>query len=599
MLNKIKNKKIFLVIIFIIIILLCVNMLSGNKIIKNIYSSITGKALVENSETQVSYIAYDNQNSEDIRGLVVIENEIGIEYVIKPDGTRINGNGKNKIIIDYNGKLNETRNVIVKKVGENEKEYPVQITQEGINKQVQIVIINPIINENNEISGEIQPIYIMENSTDKFYYDYGSTLNPSIPYNNTIELTNKNGTLSLKKEDKAGNILITESTYSLSNVSFITYGDITWTNGKANIDIIKDTTVAQKIECSINNENWEQLDASTTLTGLSHGDIVMSRIVNADGEPETSIAKNIKDEKNPKIVAVNITSEDLLEINSDVNATLIVEDEESGVYYDTKKSSESKYLFHKDKVIANESEATYTGQLSGKITGENITAYIGVGGVYYLHIMVKDVAGNITYGVSDSAVTLYKGIYNTTQIYNSINNYIGKTVINSNPEGRREWYILKATQDNIYIIPKTVTEVIKPTSVTSGHAAWKQYLDNENNWKRYAESTNGGVSAVGAPYSSEAKNLYDKNYSFNAGATGATYFFFRDLGYSSTSGGNMSFGYSHIWLGKISSWERIDRIVWSSAGNNYGFSAGVLPVVCLDTNTKFVDCEDGNLYLAI
>lgn len=127
------------------------------------------------------------------------------------------------------------------------------------------------------------------------------------------------------------------------------------------------------------------------------------------GEKDVS-NKNLEDKKAPTVTEVKINTNNSIATGKTVSITIKAEDNQSGIDYTKEKSNESKYLFHTDKIIENESEETYTGTLSGAITGENMTPTINKAGTYYLHVMIKDIEGNISYGVSNETINVENSI---------------------------------------------------------------------------------------------------------------------------------------------------------------------------------------------
>ena len=98
---KNKNTIIYmLIIIFTIIILAILN--NNFKIIEKITNGILQNADEETEEQPlISYQVYDNSDESKIKTLVNVNDNSGIEYIEYPDGTKIYGNSKKKVTLDY------------------------------------------------------------------------------------------------------------------------------------------------------------------------------------------------------------------------------------------------------------------------------------------------------------------------------------------------------------------------------------------------------------------------------------------------------------------------------------------------------------------
>ena len=83
-----------------------------------------------------SYIVYDNQDEKNIKTLVTINSENGIEYIECSDGDKIYGNNKNSITIDYKVKKNENNIFKIKEVEKETKEENIFVDDEYIEKNV-------------------------------------------------------------------------------------------------------------------------------------------------------------------------------------------------------------------------------------------------------------------------------------------------------------------------------------------------------------------------------------------------------------------------------------------------------------------------------
>ena len=138
--KKIKLNKISIIsLIFaiLVVILLMINALTGNKIISGMYYVITGKQL-EETGTTIECMVYNNSYNQNIKVLVGITNDYGIEYIVKPDNSKINGSGKTRVFLDYSFVIDEENTFTVKAIGKEPEEKKVTITQETINDQFEV-----------------------------------------------------------------------------------------------------------------------------------------------------------------------------------------------------------------------------------------------------------------------------------------------------------------------------------------------------------------------------------------------------------------------------------------------------------------------------
>lgn len=484
MLKNNKVLKILTIIIVLIIVLISINALTGNKIINGIYSAITGKAIGESAESKITYIVYDNQNENDIKTLVTIKNEDGIEYIKKPDGVQINGYGKRKISIDIdNIAIDEERTFKIKSTRGSETEKVLKITKEGISKQVQIIVDDTELGLENTIVNA-QVFYAMQRDTDRIKYKLNET-DTEQDYTGNIKIDLSQGsiaTIYLTKEDEKGNKLYIEKESNIQGLKFLTLSEATWENGRAKITMTKESDIqeGEKVEYAIygtNSVEWKELEEnSKEIDNLEYGTVVVANLIDVNGEDKAIVSKRVTDTIAPRRVEVELVPTSIM-IGETAQGSIIVEDDESGVNFSKAKSNESKYLFHKQRIIENENESMYTGKLSGTITDENITHILNATGTYYLHVMVKDIAGNITYSVSNNTIEVHGIPATTVEEYISINaqkanEYIGRIVKNYTA-GNVEWKIFDIINGKIILI---TSNAVATGATGSGNGSLEAYL---------------------------------------------------------------------------------------------------------------------------
>ena len=135
--NKILYKFFAGAIIFIISITL-INAFTGNKIINGIYSiakKIEETGGIQN-DRKLSFEVYDNAeifdddpDTNNIKLLVSFQNDGGIDYVEKEDGTRINSYGNKNLSIDLVMEIGKTENFKIKYKNGGVEEKSLTITK--------------------------------------------------------------------------------------------------------------------------------------------------------------------------------------------------------------------------------------------------------------------------------------------------------------------------------------------------------------------------------------------------------------------------------------------------------------------------------------
>ena len=178
----------------------------------------------------------------------------------------------------------------------------------------------------------------------------------------------------------------------------IEFGEVTWSNGQAEIEILANTA-GETLQYQVNGTeegNWEEIGSGEKVTGLHHGDEVHARLWNGS-IASVNKSTTIKDEKAPEVkVAVGeVTS-------NSIAVTVEVKEEESGL-------------------VETETYQYYLGEaLAGKSTN-NSYKYEGLEQEkeYNLVVKVQDKAGNegegsttaTTEGVPTIETTLSEGKY--------------------------------------------------------------------------------------------------------------------------------------------------------------------------------------------
>ena len=139
-LKKVNLKILFIIVIVIVLTLIIYICLGKVGVLQKLNETIK-------SETPelFSYIIYDNQDEKNIKMLIEVNDEKGIEYIKESDGKTINCNGKTQVSLEYVAAKNSNLSFIVKTNGEQEISKNITLNDETIsNNSVSISKIKEI-----------------------------------------------------------------------------------------------------------------------------------------------------------------------------------------------------------------------------------------------------------------------------------------------------------------------------------------------------------------------------------------------------------------------------------------------------------------------
>lgn len=222
--KKIDNKiiKIITIVLILLIVLLLVNLLTGNKIVDNIYTNIIKR--LETNETIITYVVYDNQNTSKLKVIYTIENIDGIEYVKLPNATKINGNGKTRISFDYTVSIGTEIELKIKTINREEQIEKVKITQDDIDNMFELeeVEVNSAYTKLKVNDKTIIPYnqlsYTINGNTSN--YSDGITIHTNML---TSEINTMNSSreisINITKKDRANNIVNISKNYTVKKVT--------------------------------------------------------------------------------------------------------------------------------------------------------------------------------------------------------------------------------------------------------------------------------------------------------------------------------------------------------------------------------------------
>ena len=216
-----KKIKLYKYVIFVVILILLLCTFAAVRIISTVQNKQTEKL---NKKELFSYIVYDNQDEKNIKTLVTINSENGIEYIECPDGRKINGNSKNTITLDYMVEKNKDNKFKIKELEKDEVQKNLNINDESINNSTLKVNIDEDINGYEVIS--LENNINLENY--KTYYKVGKNGNwvegnkfSIIDYDcKRNNLTNDDSTLTISakiENTDLNNIVTLEKNISIVN----------------------------------------------------------------------------------------------------------------------------------------------------------------------------------------------------------------------------------------------------------------------------------------------------------------------------------------------------------------------------------------------
>ena len=211
---------------------------------------------------------------------------------------------------------------------------------------------------------------------------------------------NTSYTVKVEVEDVAGNAgtkTATASTITVpdsTTLGAITFGNVTWNNGKAEIKISTDTSYMIEYQINSTTSNWVRVNAgvaggtSVTVSNLNSGDIVYARLT--DGVNTGNYANVTIADTTAPTVTLTLSNE----TTSSIVATATAKDDESGISIATYKFSIKKTSEPDSSYVIKQNTAITTCTITGLEQNTN----------YTVKVEVEDGAGNI--GVkTETAIT--------------------------------------------------------------------------------------------------------------------------------------------------------------------------------------------------
>ena len=186
-------------------------------------------------------------------------------------------------------------------------------------------------------------------------------------------------------KDAAGNVSTykqVETTSVTPSVGNITFGTVTWSDGRASTTISTTSSYIIKYQKNSITGTWTSIERGETISGLLHGDKIYAKLVDSTDQASEGFAiLEIRDTKSPivTLASSNITTNSITIVAS-------VQDNESGI-----KSDETYKFFIK--------ETEQTDDLYVEKQNTSSSTYIATelkqNTSYTIKIEIKDQAGNV------------------------------------------------------------------------------------------------------------------------------------------------------------------------------------------------------------
>ena len=266
---------------------------------------------------------------------------------------------------------------------------------------------------------------------DSTYTQIGSSTSTSVTKGELEQ--NTSYTIKVEVADVAGNKgqatkeittgKIADAGEGLTNGAIIASSPV-WSNGTASITLSTSSGLTIQYQKGGISGSWT---TGTNVTGLHHRDTVFARLTdgkNYGGEASITILDTVA----PQDAGISLSGTSTTTAGS-VTAKVTLKDNESGV-----NVTASKWVYNTNSGNIGTNESSYNNNFSSN--GQTLTLKATTAGIYYLHVLTVDNAGNKKETIS-SAVTVEKalvadGSYNEDKGVNTPNLGSGMTAIKWN-----------------------------------------------------------------------------------------------------------------------------------------------------------------------
>ena len=292
--------------------------------------------------------------------------------------------------------------------------------------------------------------YTLAKETDTPSYTI-TGLEENVRYTVKVEVTNDNGTASKETVGRTGIVPSAEGA--------ITFGDLVWNNGKAEVTITKTISDDLEIQYKIDTGEYKTITSGSKVTGLELNSIVTARLW--DGLKGGNTASlNVQDATNPNEATITLSKQTAM-TGEKITADVSQSDNESGI-----DITKCRWIYNQTSTKLGEDETKYTGKFTS--ANETISLTATSSGDYYLHVLTVDRAGNKTEKISDkvtikSLVTKITLDKTSVEIEEGATETITATVEPANADNRDvEW---TSDDDSIATVAGGVITAVKAGTV--------------------------------------------------------------------------------------------------------------------------------------
>ena len=184
----------------------------------------------------------------------------------------------------------------------------------------------------------------------------------------------------------------------------IKFGDIQWddTNTTASVTVSKTTSDMLELQYKRNEEEWQTVPSGYTITGLKDGDLIMACLFDGTNRGYYATLNVVAPDTTVPSATITLSATST-NTNGSVTATVNQSDDKSGI-----NLAQTKYVYN---TIATEIGIDPTKYTDGTFSKnpQDIILNATTVGVYYLHVLSVDNAGNkketISEAVTVSAIT--------------------------------------------------------------------------------------------------------------------------------------------------------------------------------------------------
>ena len=274
---KVKSTVLFIIILIVLAVICIIGVANNVGIIKDIF----GPKIQQEEEEEVQFVSYqiyDNKDSNELKIIVTINSETGIEYVKKADGTTIQANNKTQIGLDYIMAVETEEPIIIKEVGKEEVTEKIIIEEAG-NEENPVIIMNAdqLLN----IQKNTDKLFKEDIPRNEIHYKIGANIDLSgaewtpigtqeNPFKGILDGDSENYTISnltYSNEEATNTGLFAHVTGTLKNIKL----DNCEVTGKENVGVLVGNNTGEITNIEITNAIVNGTIRTGILTGYNSG----------------------------------------------------------------------------------------------------------------------------------------------------------------------------------------------------------------------------------------------------------------------------------------------------------------------------------------